>query len=325
MSDIELAIIKVAADILKVPVDNLLTVHSDSQGRSEHSSTTYDSLGTPSTGPEQVDGYDIPVELIGQPQRRLHVAPTSAPTFQSQAGVFDGNTNAAYQEPHTFRGDLNIASKNHLEWWALHSGLEFDAFEPSNTTAKQTGPPIHQEPHTQLNDWGNTRFEEATFISEPSTSGQPSWGSTPQGPHNGYYEPPPPHNIPTEPLQYPGPLGQQVPQPHRLVFGPSNYNDRLRHDSRAADISPAITDHDDNGDVLGTTVPRQETRPLKQTQAYIVKRPRQPRGATNSGDSRRPGRRGPLTEEQRLETSLTRKKGACIRCRWQAIKVNASR
>lgn len=319
MSDTELGIIKLAADILKVPVDSLLTVHSNSQARSEHSSTTFDSLETPSIGPEEVDGYDIPVEPIGQPQRRLHPAPTSAPTFLPQAEAFDGSTNVGYQEAHTFQGDLNSDSKNHLEWWALHSDLALDPFEPSNTIGKQTGPLIRQEPRTH--DLSNARFDEIISVSDPGTSGQPSWGSTLPGPHNGYHEPSPPQAHPPKPQQYPGPLGQLAPQSSRPVFGPANYNAKIRRKMRAADISPVATDVD-NADVLRTTFPRQESRSLNQTQAYTVKRPRQHGRAKSSGDSRRPGRRGPLTEEQRLETGLTRKKGACIRCRWQAIKVN---
>ena len=330
LSETELGIIKLAAGILDVPLSSLLAAQTESQAHSEGSSTTYDSLETPSTGQEQADGYDIPVEPTVQPSRHQHPAPTSAPTFQPQVGGYDGNINGGYQNLHTFRNDLDANSKNHLEWWGLNPGL-FDDFQASSSAGQPSNPPIRQEAPSQPNDWGHGRFEEANVTAAPGPSSQPAWGFAPQGPTNGYHGPFQAHSIPTEPMQHTAPFGPQPPPPGRQAFAPFNYGARSRTEARTANISPAIIELDDNLDILGTTFGTQEIRPLatnqarvgeNHNQAYPLKRPRQPRRANNGGDGRKPGRRGPLTEEQRLETSLTRKKGACIRCQRQAIKVS---
>lgn len=326
LSETELGIIKLAASILDVPVSSLLAAHSGTHARSEGSSITYDSLEAPSTGPEQTDGFDISVEPPQQAPRRQQPAPTSAPTFQSQA-AFNGSGNVGYQEPHPFRGDLNINSKNHLEWWSLNGGMVFDDFEAPITVAQQNNPSTRQDPISQLNDWSHPRFEEVIHTSESGAGGQPAWGSAPQGLHNGYHGPIQSQSIPTDSLQHPGPIGVQISHPNVQMFGPFPYSVRPRPEARMSEINPAIMEMDQKGDILGTTFGNQDMRSSNHarvaennSQTFTLKRPRQRRNHS-SGDGRRPGRRGPLTEEQRLETSLTRRQGACIRCQWQAIKV----
>lgn len=318
LSETELEIIKLAAGILDVPVSSLVAAHSGTHARSEGSSITYDSLEAPSTGPEQTDGFDISVEPPQQAPHRQQPAPTSAPNFQSQA-AFNGRGNVGYQEPHTFRGDLNIR-------WSLNGGMVFDDFEAPITVSQQNNPSTRQDPVSQLNDWSHSRFE-VIHTSESGASGQPAWGSAPQGLHNGYHGPIQSQSIPTDSLQHPGPMGVQISHPNVQMFGPFPYSARPRPEARMTEINPAIMEMDQKGNILGTTFGNQDMQSSNHArvtennnQTFALKRPRERRNHS-SGDGRRPGRRGPLTEEQRLETSLTRRQGACIRCQWQAIKV----
>lgn len=314
LSETDLGIIRLAARILEIPVASLLAAQSDVQVHSEGSSTTYDSLETPSTGPEQTDGYEIQVEPARNAARRPQPAPTSAPVFQLQTGAYEGNPNAGYQEPHTFRDDLDINSKNHLAWWGL------DDFNPSTEPTHQTNPPIRQEPQAQMNDWGHTRFDDAILTPGDGSNGPNSWIFAPQEQFNGYHGPGQSHNTPIDPMPHPSSQGAQLPQPSSQTFGLFNLSGQPRHEARTAHIAPQIIELDENGDISGAAFEGQDLRQIRQNQAFPLKRPR-PRTTKNSGDGRKPGRRGPLTEEQRRETSLTRKKGACIRCQRQQIKV----
>jgi hypothetical protein len=329
LTETDLAIIKLAAGILEVPVTSLLATRTDTAEHSGSSSTTYDSLEAPSTGPEQADGYDLTAEPTRHPHRYQQPAPTSAPAFQPVGG-FNGNTTAGYPEPPTFRDELDINSKNHLEWWGLNPGLVFNDFNASTSGGQQAGGPIRQEQssHVDNDNWGHGDIGDTIFTSGPVTSNQPAWSSTPHGLSHGYHEPAPPHRMQNQPSQNPVYFGP-VPPPHgRQPFGPSNYGNRARHDSRPANMGSAITELDGDGKALGTTLGSQEIPQPNQgqsndppTQNYVAKRPRPSHRVNNGGDVRKPGRRGPLTDEQRRETCLTRQKGACIRCQRQAIKV----
>ena len=326
LSETELGIIKLAAGILEIPLASLLAARSETHARSEGSSITYDSHEAPSTGPEQTDGFDISVE---PPGRRQQPAPTSAPAFPSPA-AFNGNANVGYSEPHAFRGDLNINSKNHLEWWSVNGGMVFNDFEPPTTAPPPTNPQIRQDPISQPDEWGHPRFEDTILPSEPGAGGQPAWGSAPQGLPDGYHGIPP-QGFPADQLQHSGPAALQLPQLHRQMFGPIPYGARSRQEARISDMSPAFMEMDYNGDTSEIAFGGHDVRPPNQArvtesskQTSALKPPRQRRNHRN-GDGRRPGRRGPLTEEQRLETSLTRRQGACIRCQWQAIKVKTAR
>lgn len=54
-----------------------------------------------------------------------------------------------------------------------------------------------------------------------------------------------------------------------------------------------------------------------------IARSRRKRGANVSGNGRRRGRLGPLTEAQKIETRSTRRIGACIHCRMSKIQVKS--
>lgn len=321
LSDTELGVIRLAASILQVPVSSLLAAHTEAQGHSEGSSTTHESIETPSTGPERIEGSDIPVEISLQPAPRQHPAPTSAPSLQPVNG-FESTTNAGYSELPTFRNDIDVNSKVHLEWWGLNPSLIFDDFESPAPQGQKTDAPIHQELSSHPSDWGHTRFGEEALESGPTSNNVPAWTSIQQGPPNTYVTS---HDA-AEVLQHPISFAIQ-PQPHASqVFGPSIYDSNVHTESRVMDMSAEIMEFDENYgiDRAGTrkkdTVSNHNVVNGGRSNIYTPRRPRQSRKVNHDSESRRPGRRGPLTDEQRLATSLTRKRGACIRCQRQAIK-----
>jgi hypothetical protein len=326
LSETELGIIKLAAGILEIPVASLLSAHFETYTQSAGSSITYDSHDAPSTGPEQTDGFDIPAEPARHaPPRRQQPDPTPTPSFQGQAAY--NNMEFQTPTPHSFRGDLSINSTKHLEWWGLNPGVIFEDLEIQTTVQQQTSTPTRQDPISQLNNWGQTRFEEAVITSDPDVSGQPAWASATETLHNEYHTQIQTQNISANHMQQSGPIAPHTLQPDRQMFGPFPYGAMPHQETRISDLNPTVMETDQNGVISESAFGSQDMRLPSQArgvedvnQSFASARPRQRRNHSPH-HSRRPGRRGPLTEEQRLETSLTRRQGACIRCQWQAIKV----
>lgn len=326
----ELGIVQLAAGILEIPIEELLPELSRSLPHSE-SSTSLESVKTSSIDSEQEGEYrEGLTEPIRQETSRQQSRSLPTPDFQVHTGTYPRDCNAEHQADLSFPNYLNLDAQNHIDWWGLDPNLPQDKlFNSSAIPESGTFLPMQQGPAINVQNWDHQSFEKANTTIDHDVSTQTPWNSAQQGPYNITHGAIQPQTDPAEPLPpYYAPDFQLQHSARAQSLLPSSFGSGHGNGTESAEVGPGLGSRDGDKLQLLKATDIQEMRQSNLLQGDdilpdsepVIQGPSQ-RRVRKGGEDQKSRRRGPLTDAQRHETNLTRKLGACIRCRWQQIKV----
>jgi hypothetical protein len=331
----ELGIINLAADVLRIPPEDLLH-YAELQSHSETSSTSFESSAYIDS---EEDDHRAALKPGNEGNIRLQSTGSSelpAAGICERNEVYEAGCVRASQVPSGVSNAFNIDAQNGFDWvfddqdFPIDSGASF-----SNTQMRGLENPTQQD-HEAHHDWDRNTNAKMSVIESANTA--TAWNSLQQGPCNENatyvtFQPQKSQKSQNKPVK--SSLLDEL-QLHsssgRPAYSPSNCwppheEGNITKGFRFNNTEVNNGYDDDRQQSTPTTILQQLERGNPQ-QGYdsvqgteIIRQGFQQSKVSKTGEGPKARRRGPLSEAQRQETHMTRKLRACIRCQRQQIKV----
>jgi hypothetical protein len=332
----ELGIIRLAANVLRIPLEDLLR-YAESQSHSETSSTSVESSAYIDS--EEEDDHRATLRPGNEGNIQLQSTGSSelpAAGICERNEVYEADCVRANQVSPSASNAFNINAQNDFDWGFNDQDFSIDSGTPFSHTQMHGLENPTQQDHEVHHDWDRNTNAKTSAVESANTTA--AWNSLQQGPYN--------NNATYVTLQHQkSQKSQNKPgksllldelQLHsssgRPAYSPSNY--WLSHEDgnipkgfpfNNTEVNNGYDD--DRQQSTATTIPQQLEHGNPQ-QGYdntqgteIIKLGFQQDKVSKIGEGFKARRRGPLSEAQRQETCMTRKLRACIRCQRQQIKV----
>jgi len=336
----ELGIIQLAADVLRIPHEDLLR-YAELRSHSETSSTSFESSAYIDS--EEEDDHraalkpgsegNIPLQSTGSSE-------LPAAGICERNEVYEADCVRANQLSPGVSNAFNIDAQNGFDWgfddqdFPIDSGASF-----SNTQMHGLENPTLQD-HEVHHDWDRNTNAKTSAIESAieSANTATAWNSLQQGPYNENatyvtLQPQKPQKSQNKPFK--SSLLDEL-QPHSSSGRPAHSPSNCWPPHEEGNITKGFrfnntevnNGYDDDRQQSTATIMLQQLERANPQQGYgstqgteIIRQRFQQGKASKDGEVPKARRRGPLSEAQRQETHMTRKLRACIRCQRQQIKV----
>jgi hypothetical protein len=331
----ELGIIRLAANVLRIPLEDLLH-YAELQSHSETSSTSFESSAYIDS--EEEDDHRATLKPGNEGNIRLQSTGSSelpAAGICERTEVYEADGVRANQVPPGVSNAFNIDAQNGFDWafdqdFAIDSGASF-----GNTQIHGLENPTQQDHEVHHDSDRNTNARTSAIESANTAT---AWNSLQQGPYNeiaiyATLQPQKSQKSQNKParselldeLQ----LHSSSSRPAYSPFNcwPPHEEGNITKGFRFNNTEVNNGYDDDRQQSTATTILQQLERGNPQ-QGYdstqgteTIRQGFQQGKVSKTGEGPKARRRGPLSEAQRQETHMTRKLRACIRCQRQQIKV----
>jgi hypothetical protein len=332
----ELGIIRLAANVLRIPLEDLLR-YAESQSHSETSSTSVESSAYIDS--EEEDDHRATLKPGNEGNIQLQSTGSSelpAAGICERNEVYEADCVRANQVSPGVSNAFNINAQNDFDWvfndqdFSIDSGASF-----SHSQMHGLENPAQQDNEVH-HDWNRNTNAKTSAIESANTAA--AWNPLQQGPYNdnGTYvtlqhqKPQKSQNKPVkssllDELQLHSSSGRPAYSPSNCWL--SHEEGNIAKGFRFNNTEVNNSYDDDRQQSTATAIPQQLERGNPQ-QGYdstqgteIIRQGFQQGKVSKTGEGPKARRRGPLSEAQRQETYMTRKLRACIRCQRQQIKV----